>query len=30
MKAITAENLSKVYESGTVAVDGIDFYLDKR
>ena len=29
MKAITAENLSKVYESGTVAVDGIDFSLDK-
>ena len=29
MKAITAENLSKVYESGTVAVDGIGFSLDK-
>lgn len=29
MKAITAENLSKVYESGTVAVDGISFSLDK-
>ena len=29
MKAITAENLSKIYESGTVAVDGIGFSLDK-
>lgn len=29
MKAITAENLSKIYESGIVAVDGIGFSLDK-
>ena len=29
MKAITAENLSRVYESGTVVVDGIGFSLDK-
>ncbi len=29
MKAITAENPSRVYESGTVVVDGIGFSLDK-
>lgn len=29
MKAITAENLSKIYESVIVAVDGIGFSLDK-
>lgn len=29
MKAITAEGLSKIYEGGTVAVDGIGFSLDK-
>lgn len=29
MKAITAEGLSKTYDGGTVAVDGISFSLDK-
>ena len=29
MEAITAEGLSKTYDGGTVAVDGISFSLDK-